>query len=383
MKKIMLYAHGSSANHGCEAIVRSTCQALDLSPDNSILFSDDITSDLKYGLDNFIKVESTSKRDFFDYVRLVAYKLTKNSKYLKNKNKYLKGKYALALSIGGDNYCYRGLLSSLIEKHKILKSNGTKTVLWGASFIEKTMRPEVIEDLKTFDLITARESESIEILKKHGITDNVVATFDTAFLLKPQEVQWPDKKEHTNIVGINISPLISCYEQADNVLFNNYKKLIDYILTNTDMEIALIPHVVLKGTDDREPLRQLYEEFNSDRIIMLNDDYNCCELKYLISKCRVFVGARTHATIAAYSSFVPTLVMGYSTKAVGIAKDLFGTTENFIVNSNKVHNDEDLLNAFKYILENEKEIAKQLKLNVPKQIKKIENAVSRFKQLLN
>ncbi len=55
--------------------------------------------------------------------------------------------------------------------------------------------------------------------------------------------------------------------------------------------------------------------------------YNAKELKGYISRCRAFVGARTHSTIAAYSTGVPTLAIGYSVKARGIAKDLFGTEE--------------------------------------------------------
>ena len=55
------------------------------------------------------------------------------------------------------------------------------------------------------------------------------------------------------------------------------------------------------------------------------------ELKGYIARCRFFVGARTHATIAAYSSCVPTLVLGYSVKSRGIARDLFGNEENYVL----------------------------------------------------
>ena len=43
------------------------------------------------------------------------------------------------------------------------------------------------------------------------------------------------------------------------------------------------------------------------------------------------MGARTHATIAAYSTCVPTLVVGYSVKARGIARDLFGTEDGYVL----------------------------------------------------
>ena len=57
------------------------------------------------------------------------------------------------------------------------------------------------------------------------------------------------------------------------------------------------------------------------------------ELKGFIARCRFFVGARTHATIAAYSSCIPTFSVGYSIKAKGIAQDIFGTYKNYVFTS--------------------------------------------------
>ena len=42
----------------------------------------------------------------------------------------------------------------------------------------------------------------------------------------------------------------------------------------------------------------------------------------LIAQCELLVCCRTHASIAGYSTGVPTLVLGYSVKAEGIAADL-------------------------------------------------------------
>ena len=97
------------------------------------------------------------------------------------------------------------------------------------------------------------------------------------------------------------------------------------ILSNTDMRICLIPHVVWEYNNDRKPLISLYKKFKDTNRVILLEDHNCEELKGFISRCRFFVGARTHATIAAYSTCVPTLVVGYSIKSRGIATDLFGS----------------------------------------------------------
>lgn len=82
--------------------------------------------------------------------------------------------------------------------------------------------------------------------------------------------------------------------------------------------------------------------------------------KYIISKCRMFVGARTHATIAAYSTCVPTLVVGYSVKARGIARDLFGTEEKYVIPAQSLSNTGQLQEAFRWIRMHEQDIRSQL-----------------------
>lgn len=95
------------------------------------------------------------------------------------------------------------------------------------------------------------------------------------------------------------------------------------------------------------------------------DDCNCLELKGYISRCRLFIGARTHATIAAYSTCVPTLVVGYSVKAKGIAKDIFGTYENYVIPVQSLENSDDLINSFTWIYENEDKIKNHLTTFMP------------------
>lgn len=106
---------------------------------------------------------------------------------------------------------------------------------------------------------------------------------------------------------------------------------------------------------------------------MVNDG-NCRQLKYIISQCRFFVGARTHATIAAYSTYVPTLVVGYSTKSIGIARDLFGTDENYVIPVQKLQNENDLKRRFLWMLEHEKEEQNMLINAIPEYKKTAEIA---------
>ena len=142
------------------------------------------------------------------------------------------------------------------------------------------------------------------------------------------------------------------------------------ILETTECTIVFIPHVVWKENDDRKPLLQLYQEFKNSKRVILIENCNCMELKGYIARCRFFVGARTHATIAAYSSCVPTLVLGYSVKSRGIARDLFGTEENYVLSVQTMKEPDELKNHFKWIMKHENEIRNHLEEIMPEYISK-------------
>lgn len=140
------------------------------------------------------------------------------------------------------------------------------------------------------------------------------------------------------------------------------------IFKSTDCAVALIPHVVWKQNDDREILKLLYDKFkDTGRILFLND-HNCMELKGFIARCRMFIGARTHATIAAYSNSVPTLVLGYSVKSRGIARDIFGTEEHYVIPVRNISDANALANGFIWLLENEKSVRDHLQRVIPQHI---------------
>ena len=133
------------------------------------------------------------------------------------------------------------------------------------------------------------------------------------------------------------------------------------ILDTCDCAVALIPHVV----SDLEVLRPLYDRFRSTGRVILIPDQDCRRLKYIISQCRLFLGARTHATIAAYSSLVPTLAVGYSVKSHGIARDLFGTDEGYVLPVDHIGCDRDLLSAYDHLAANAEAIKEQLRRVIP------------------
>lgn len=365
MKRIFLYAHGGSGNHGCEAIVRSTINLL--GQEGVTLISSRPEEDTYYGIDklcNIIK-DRSSKLNKKSLAFIKAYlSLKLKGDYIPMDKLWYAESFSnikkgdIALSIGGDNYCYADV-KKYVMLHDMLKDRGAQTVLWGCSVEPDVIaNPEIAADLARYDLITARETISYEALKK--VNPNTVLVADPAFTMNPEETELPKGFAVGNTVGINLSPMAIERETSKGIAYENFKNLIKHILDNTDMQVALIPHVIWEEGDDRIPLSRLYEEFKETGRVVIVEDHNSCQLKYIISKCRFFVGARTHSTIAAYSNFVPTLVLGYSVKARGIAEDIFGTHENYVVPVQHLKNENDITNAFSYICNNEKQIKDKL-----------------------
>lgn len=318
-KKFLLYGHGGSYNHGAEAIIKSTIKLIKSNyPNSQIILS---THFKEQDLEFEIEVDEFCERDMY-YVEL--------DKSSSEKGKYDKDIYrstiekidktTVCMSVGGDNYCYDNWRKWRVIHERAIKV-GAKSILWSCSIEPPMLDKEMIDTLKTHHMITARERITYNSLIKHGL-NNVVLCSDIAVSLKPTKTILPDNFFEHNTVGINISPLVLRREAKDGIILENIMTLIEYIIENTAMNIALIPHVVMSMDNDYSLLKEIYGRFNSDRICLISDKMDASRYKYIISKCRFGIFSRTHATIAAYSSGIPCIAIGYSVKAAGIGQDL-------------------------------------------------------------
>ena len=376
MKKILLYGVGTFKNHGVEAIVKSFTDQIDTRKyeinvatfdylNNKKKFSNKVTKYIKhYKKTNELNtkekaLENKYKKMPYDYnnFELLYQKDVANT--LENMD--------INFSVGGDNYCY-GFPTWLYALDNKSHSLNKRTVLLGASLFEDIEDEELIEDLNKFDVLVIRESLSLEAVKKIVPDYKILYLPDPAFSLKPKRVELNSWYKERKILGLNLSPLTL----TDNKKYNAFVKLVEYILDNTDYSICLLPHVTNKENNDLTILRKLKNEFKqNDRVFLEKEKYDCQELKYIISKFNLFIVARTHASIAAYSQFVPTLVIGYSTKSKGIAKDIFGTSDNYVL-SKDVINPSRLIESFNFLEQNKDNIKNQLEKVIPNMIKKSE-----------
>ncbi len=382
----LLYGEGSFLNKGCEAIVNTTIKKIRKKCDGEIILSTNDMNDQK-SYNNIITkyVKGYYKEDELteDEKKKLAYYKTIPFDYTNFEKIYEKDcikeieNADICIHVGGDNYCY-GEPNWIYTINKEVKEKSKKNVFWCTSLFEKIESDEMIRDLKSYDLIMARETLTYNALSKYVEKERLVLVPDTAFSLETTKIELPNIfKENKKVLGINISPLISQYTEDANHILDSFKALIDSILKDTDYNICLIPHVYIKGNNDLDSLKMIKDLYkDEDRIYVLEDRiYNCQELKYVISNCDYLIAARTHASIAGYSSIVPTLVIGYSVKSKGIAKDLFGDYENYVIPVDKI-TPELLLEKFKYIMNNEDKIKEILKNKMPLYKEETENLVN-------
>lgn len=380
MKRIFLPSHLDSGNRGCEAITKGTRQIVN-DEYSVIAISQDIQLDHQLGYENvklvrlqnlmgvpkgsskLVKLRARVVRRLYrrDFFRELYYKYRYRETFLKFK------KGDVALSTGGDMFCYIDNLETINLVDYLYKA-GIPTILWGCSIGEENLTPRKIEVLKKFSAITVRESLSERVLKDKVGLENVYRYPDPAFVLKPEACALPDYFDK-KVVGINLSNFVGANVDFDTMVGKNLLELFHTILRTTDMDIVLIPHVFWEGQDDRIVCSAFYERFQeTGRVFLLETEkMNYCQIRYAISKCRFFIGARTHAMISAYSTCVPALAMGYSIKSIGIAKDL-GLPKELVADYRTLASVDEFSNAFTYLLSHETEIKNHMQTVMPEYV---------------
>lgn len=278
------------------------------------------------------------------------------------------------LSIGGDNYSLDyGIPRSFTYLDDIVLERKKPLIIWGASVGPFNKIPEyekyMKKHLQNVTGIFAREPATVEYLDKIGVKDNVYKVADPAFLMDPTEPQSNKKIEiEDDAIGINLSSLMARYlnNGSKESWINRASAIVEEIAKRTDNKIYLIPHVTLSDSNDYLFLKEVKERVRTseEKMILLPPNYNASETKWIISKMKLFAGARTHSTIASLSSYVPTLSFAYSIKAKGINRDIFGH-EDYCLNLEKL-SPEIVAKKIELMLEKRKEIRSELKASIPR-----------------
>ena len=378
MKSILLYNHGGCENRGCEAIVRST-SALFAKKAEVTLASDQAKHDQGVGLSDVKKIIASeiSPYSLDRLINSVAFRLgaSRESEVARKYAPVIRaGKTMTCLSIGGDTYCY-GRPEHLIVINRRLRKAKRPMALWCCSIEPDLLQGELLEDLRNYDLIVARESITYHAVKEAGLP--ALLCCDPAFTLKTEYLPLPKGWREGATVGVNVSPLVLKKAKNSAQALDAFTALIEHILASGEDAVALVPHVTWGHDSDLDALGALKERFkDEERVFMLPGDLSACEVKGYIARLKALVTARTHASIAAYSSCVPTLVIGYSIKARGIARDLFGDEQGHLIPVQEISEREQLVGAYDALLARAQEERAYLKTKLPGYIGTLDEAVN-------
>lgn len=275
----------------------------------------------------------------------------------------------VVLVTGADNYDYSTSNTEMESINtKLFETTKGRVILYDCSLNRNNFSDETYADIRRFSHITVRESVTYNLFKERFAQDKLSLYPDPAFVMPMEKCVLPDGFEQGKMIGINISNLIIGKRyglNADKILLS-YHNLMEYILEKTDYKILLVQHILNNGFD-LEALRKIYEPFKKEkRVLLMNTELlNAMQIKYVISRLNFLVTARTHASIAAYSMCVPALVVSYSVKSIGIAKDLFGDSNPYVIPLNEMIDGTELQRKFKYIMEHEVEIRNHLNRIIP------------------
>ena len=318
--KILLFFHNGSTNRGTSALAISAVKvirnkypeayialaSMDPKTDKAVVhgINEIIYHDQRRGMKRFSK---TWLNNFIELKtgqpNLTSFRLMHQDIIQRIKD------FDVFLSIGGDNYCY-GDIPDYYELNRQIRAQGKKLLLWGGSIGQEDVTPDMLKDLRAFDALLLREPHSFEEMKGLGLK-NVHLVADGAFVLDKEYLPLPEEWEKGNTVGFNYSPLIFKRHPESRAAA---LQLLKHILDTTSYKIAMTPHVIQPhlDNDDWACMQELKEELKGysgyERIFMLPNNLTAIQYKGFIARQQLLITARTHASIAAYSAAVPTLV---------------------------------------------------------------------------
>ena len=354
MKHILINGHQSFGNRGCEALVRSLVILLRerfgpviiyVPSSNPILDAQQYPDHVKDGVE-FIPFLYPYWLKVWTHIQKLPFKFLKfwhpkfhvpdyYSSILKNTD--------IAISLGGDMYTYEGKLPTwILWLDKLALKRDIPVYLVGSTLSDFSEVSGYSDYLRShfckFSGIAVREEISLKIATNDLNLPNVILIPDIAFLVSAQPLDklefWP-KKSEKSVIGINLSPLLEKlslkqgFERPSIII----KKFISQLIQNSDFHVLLISHVSnLDGSyknNDYVYLKQIFNDLGdmNGRLSLMNDGLNSIQTKYVIGKCRFFIGTRMHSVIAALSSGVPSICISYSNKGPGITSSVYGNEQ--------------------------------------------------------
>lgn len=401
--RFLLAGNGPYANRGCEAIVRGSVEIITKRfPNASFVLSSfgaSVKEEAKKETDSHIEHRPPEispprflSRRWWQSVFGGLNNLTEEDQFAVQVAAMKECDCALLL--GGDNYSLDyGRPTKFVAMNEALLKTGKPVIMWGASVGPFTKDPEyesiMASHLRRLTLILAREQETVAYLAKIGVTENVKLVADPAFCLSSKPPSVADKLAKVlghESIGLNLSPLIGLYwPGGERDWFQIAMECARSLKNLSYGPLVLVPHVTIDTPYDNDYsfLASINNELKDVRndIILLPPHLSASEYKWVISRLAVFVGARMHATIAAMSSCVPTVSIGYSLKYKGLNRLVFDS-EDWLISLDHLR-PETLTEKVSSAIKQSEHIRSHLHNAIPRIVAVAESAADHLADVIN
>lgn len=293
------------------------------------------------------------------------YNIVKYKQYFAAKNIYKKADYILDIG-QGDSFAdiYGKKRFDMIysqyklgQKFKIPYCILPQTV---GPFKDLRIKKRAIAGIANAKCIMVRDKQSFDFVKQLLPEKDITEVIDMAFFMPYEKKIFDSNYRH---VGLNVSGLLWHGGYTGNNQFAlkvNYKSMIhniiQHFLSLDHVKVHLIAHVVSSERDienDYAVSYDLYEEFNNPNLVLAPLFLDPIAAKNYIAGMDFFMGARMHATIAAFSSEVPVFPMAYSRKFNGLFTD---TLKYEYLGDMKFQDNDILISEIKLAFENRIEL---------------------------
>lgn len=220
----------------------------------------------------------------------------------------------------------------------LARNCGSKIAYYGRSIgpfptatpLNREFKQLSLDLLSSVDYLSIRDKKSEEIAQDEGL--RYYSTVDTAFLDYPQTDIPEDVAKEIEGGGYMVFvPNVLIWHffyrgkvsKSDVITF--YKELIKRVMDQyPDLKILMLPQIYnpVNGDSDAPFFKELAENFNGSRIIVVNEGYNSDIQQSIIRNARFIVGARYHSIVFAINNNVPFVALSYEHKISGLLRTL-------------------------------------------------------------
>lgn len=337
-------------------------------------------------------------------VELSSAEIFSKTGYLPKKTPYIEAVLEADLvidfsgDIWGDNANFLGkdrFLVGLI-KDRVAQLLGKPTVMLAGSpgpFNDQETKEFAKEVFENFDLVTNRETISIDILKNDGFdVSNVKSLACPAFLFEPASGKSVDELiEHEGLAD-KVKPVVGFIVCGWNFVegpfdrdprsdseFVQFAEAVEYIENQLGAKVCLMSHSngfkippnifeLIHGRD--YPIAKQLQKVINDRgiakdVFCLDGIYDAWTTKAIISNFDMLVSGRIHGSVAGLSQMVPTVMIDYghepkAHKIRGFA-DVVGVNE-YVADPSE---GKDLINKIYLCWNNKREYKQYLEQKIP------------------